>query len=109
MVENQLYEIKQYGSVLNANRTYCLTRSHPPFLTAAIRSVYECPQSFPDCETRIKWLEGAYWIAARYYATWTEAHHQAGDTGLARYFDVDTGPVPELADDKTMICSAAHN
>lgn len=101
MVENFLYEIKEYGSVLNANRTYCLTRSHPPFLTAIIRSVYECPQCFDDRETRIKWLEGAYSLAARYHATWAETHHRAGDTGLTRYFDMDTGPVPELADDSS--------
>jgi alpha,alpha-trehalase len=99
MVENLLYEVKMYGSVLNANRTYCLTRSHPPFLTAAIRAVYECRQCFLDRETKFKWLEGAYRLAARYHATWTETHRQAGDTGLSRYFDVDTGPVPELADD----------
>jgi alpha,alpha-trehalase len=101
MVENLLYEIKNYGSVLNANRTYCLTRSHPPFLTAAIRAVYECPQCFSDHKTRTKWMEGAYSLAVRYYATWAETHHKAGDTGLTRYFDLDTGPVPELADDST--------
>jgi alpha,alpha-trehalase len=101
MVENFFFEIKEYGAILNANRTYCLTRSHPPFLTAMIRSVYESPQCFDDRETRAGWLGGAYRLAARYYATWTEKHHRAGDTGLSRYFDMDTGPVPELADDST--------
>src|ERR1044072_7863588 len=33
MVENFLYEIEHYGQVLNANSTYHLTRSQPPFLT----------------------------------------------------------------------------
>jgi len=101
MVQNFFFEIKEYGAVLNANRTYCLTRSHPPFLTAMIRSVYEYPQCFEDGETRIVWLEDAYRFAKKYYANWMEAHHRAGDTGLTRYFDIDTGPVPELADDST--------
>ena len=30
-VENFFYEIEHYGAVLNANRTYYLTRSQPPF------------------------------------------------------------------------------
>jgi alpha,alpha-trehalase len=30
---------------------------------------------------------------------WTSAPHLAGDTGLARYSDLGTGPVPEMADD----------
>ncbi|HWX23932.1 MAG TPA: trehalase family glycosidase, partial [Vicinamibacteria bacterium] len=34
MVDNFLFEIEHYGAVLNANRTYYLTRSQPPFLTA---------------------------------------------------------------------------
>src|SRR5437588_11295024 len=33
MADNFLYEIRMYGQVLNANRTYYLTRSQPPFLT----------------------------------------------------------------------------
>jgi len=31
MADNFLYEIRNYGKVLNANRTYYLTRSQPPF------------------------------------------------------------------------------
>jgi len=40
MVENFLYEVENYGKVLNANRTYFLTRSQPPFLTRMILNVY---------------------------------------------------------------------
>ena len=46
MVDNFLFEIEHYGAVLNANRTYYLTRSQPPFLTSMIRAVYENPASF---------------------------------------------------------------
>jgi alpha,alpha-trehalase len=32
---------------------------------------------------------------------WTSPEHQAGTTGLARYFDLGHGPVPEMADDSS--------
>ncbi len=41
MADNLLYEVGHYGKVPNANRTYYLTRSQPPFLTSIIRAVYE--------------------------------------------------------------------
>ena len=41
MVDNFLYEIEHYGTILNANRTYYLTRSQPPFLTRMMLGVYE--------------------------------------------------------------------
>ena len=103
MVDNFLFEIEHYGGVLNANRTYYLTRSQPPFLTSMIRAVYEDPASFPQTPAgRIEarsWLERAYALAERDYSTWTRPEHLAGTTGLARYFDYGNGPVPEMADD----------
>ena len=47
IVDNFLFEVEHYGAVLNANRTYYLTRSQPPFLTSMIAMVYEDPASFP--------------------------------------------------------------
>src|SRR5437763_586488 len=41
MIDNFIYEIENYGKVLNANRTYYLTRSKPPFLAETIRGVYK--------------------------------------------------------------------
>ncbi len=103
MVDNFLFEIEHYGGVLNANRTYYLTRSQPPFLTSMIRAVYENPASFPTTpagrtQARI-WLEHALFFAGRDYSTWTRPEHLAGTTGLARYYDFGAGPVPEMADD----------
>jgi len=105
MVDNFLFEIDHYGAVLNANRTYYLTRSQPPFLTSMIRAVYENPASFPAntagrTEARV-WLQRAYSLAEKDYSTWTRPEHAAGSTGLARYFDYGAGPVPEMADDST--------
>jgi alpha,alpha-trehalase len=105
IVDNFIYEVDHYGSVLNANRTYYLTRSQPPFLTAMIRAVYEDRASFaatPEGRAeRNAWLEQAYAAAVKDYATWTRPEHKAGTTGLARYYDYGVGPVPEMADDDT--------
>jgi alpha,alpha-trehalase len=105
MVDNFFFEIEHYGSVLNANRTYYLTRSQPPFLTSMIRAVYENPASFPATPAgrteAHAWLERAYTLAEKDYSTWTRPEHKAGTTGLARYFDYGSGPVPEMADDST--------
>lgn len=40
MIENFNYEIEFYGKILNANRSYYLTRSQPPFFTDMIKKVY---------------------------------------------------------------------
>jgi alpha,alpha-trehalase len=99
MVENLLFEVEYYGTVLNANRTYYLTRSQPPYLAAMIRAFYEDKHSFSDRSSALEWLAYAYQQAARYYETWKRPEHCAGETGLARYFDLDKGPIPELGDD----------
>ena len=98
MIENFFFEIENYGSILNANRTYHLTRSQPPFLTSMIREFYEHPAGKPVTRA---WLARAYGYAKRDYNVWITEPHLAGDTGLARYFDVGAGPVPEMADDST--------
>jgi alpha,alpha-trehalase len=101
MVENFWFEIEHYGAVLNANRTYFLTRSQPPFLTSMMRAVYEAQGSFADGASRRQWLEHGYADATKDYETWLRPEHKAGTTGLARYFDYGEGPVPEMADDST--------
>ncbi len=99
MVENFFYEIENYGAILNANRTYYFTRSQPPFLTEMIREVYEHPA--PGAQPDRNWLARAYVFAQQDYALWISPEHRAGDTGLARYHDLDAGPVPEMADDSS--------
>jgi alpha,alpha-trehalase len=99
MVENFFFEIGHYGAVLNANRTYYLTRSQPPFLTSMILSVYDARKA-AGYEDRV-WLEKAYNYAARDYGLWTREPHLAGSTGLSRYYDFGTGPAPESLKDET--------
>jgi alpha,alpha-trehalase len=101
IVDNFLFEIEHYGGILNANRTYYLTRSQPPFLTSMIRAVYEDPASFPRTpEGRAQkraWLEHAYTLAKKDYSYWLRPEHAAGHTRLARYYDYGSGPVPEMS------------
>lgn len=98
MVDNALYEVEHYGGVLNANRTYYLTRSQPPLLTAMMAAVMDDPASFKDAAAKRAWLERAYPLAVRNHDIWTRKQHLAGDTGLSRYFDFGHGPVIEMPD-----------
>jgi alpha,alpha-trehalase len=99
MVENFFFEIAQYGEVLNANRSYYLSRSQPPFLTSMILSVYDA-QRAAGREDRA-WLEKAYGYAVRDHDMWMREPLLAGDTGLSRYFDLGEGPSPESIKDET--------
>jgi alpha,alpha-trehalase len=99
MVENFFFEIEHYGTILNANRTYYLTRSQPPFLTSMILGVYDAEKAKGKNERA--WLEKAYRYASQDYEMWNREPHLAGDTGLARYYDFGEGPAPEsLKDEK---------
>lgn len=95
MTENFFYQLDHYGAVLNANRTYYLTRSQPPFLTSMILTV---ANHLPPNE-RHDWLERGYKAAKIDWNYWDQPALRAGDTGLSRYFDFGHGPVPEMHDD----------
>jgi alpha,alpha-trehalase len=99
MVENFFFEIEHYGEVLNANRSYYLSRSQPPFLTSMILSVYDTEKAAGH-EDRA-WLEKAYGYAVRDHDMWTREPLLAGDTGLSRYFDLGEGPSAESVKDET--------
>jgi len=89
MVDNFLYEVANYGRILNANRTYYMTRSQPPFLTEMVLAVYQ--------STRDKaWLQGALPAILATHRFWTSEPHPTPATGLSRYFDFGEGPAPEV-------------
>lgn len=94
MTDNFLYEVEHYGTVLNANRTYYLTRSQPPFLTRMILDVYERTHDRA-------WLRRTVPAIDKYYAFWISEPHLIPEIGLSRYFDRGEGPAPEvLADER---------
>jgi len=104
MVENFLFEIENYGAMLNANRTYYLTRSQPPFVSSMVVDVYNAMQkSRPQGQAweDQAWLARAYDDLEKDYEMWTRPPHLAGDTGLSRYYDFGEGPAPESLQDET--------
>jgi alpha,alpha-trehalase len=89
MADDFLYEIRRYGKILNANRTYYMTRSQPPFLTEMLLNAYERTHDR-------KWLEDSAPAIEEYYRYWTSEPHLTPATGLSRYFDLGEGPAPEV-------------
>jgi alpha,alpha-trehalase len=101
MVDNFFFEIENYGAVLNANRTYYLTRSQPPFLSSMVMAVHQA-QKTAGRDDRA-WLETAYSYVKRDHSMWTQAPHLAGATGLSRYYDFGDGPATEALQDENDI------
>lgn len=91
MVENFEYQITHYGKILNANRSYYLTRTQPPFYSSMIREVYE---AIPGDDT--KWLREKLEICIKEYETvWMENGKRLTENGLNRYFAEGIGLPPE--------------
>jgi alpha,alpha-trehalase len=98
-VDNFFFEIEHYGAMLNANRTYYLTRSQPPFLSSMFVDVYDAIEKGGHPDTA--WLAKAYADLEKDYAMWTHAPHLAGQTGLSRYYDFGEGPPAEAVQDES--------
>jgi len=109
MVDNFFFEIEHYGAMLNANRTYYLTRSQPPFLSSMFIDVYHAAhqkqaapnQAAKDVQPDKIWLERAYADLNKDYEMWTRDPHLAGQTGLSRYYDFGEGPPAEAVQDES--------
>jgi alpha,alpha-trehalase len=93
MADNLIYEVEHYGKIPNANRTYYLTRSQPPFLTSIIRAVFESGAANRD------WLASALKVAMTEYQNVWMGHDRLIDVNghkLNRYYDIGSGPCPEV-------------
>ena len=91
MVDNFCYQIEHYGKILNANRSYYLTRTQPPFLTSFIRGVYDAME-VEDPE----WLKEVVQTAITEYETvWMAEGERLAPNGLNRYFAGGIGIPPE--------------
>ncbi|MEM9686205.1 MAG: alpha,alpha-trehalase [Bacteroidota bacterium] len=89
MADHFQYEIQHYGKILNANRSYYLTRTQPPFYTSLIREVFEHTQ---DKE----WLESHLKTAIHEYETvWMVPGKRCTANGLNRYLAEGIGIPPE--------------
>lgn len=98
MVDNLVYEIEHYGKILNANRTYYLTRSQPPLLTSM---VLEVGRQLPVGARTAQWISHAMMAAmAEYESVWSTLPRRSdvcrGEVCLARYFGQGQGEPPEV-------------
>ncbi len=91
MVDNFIYQINHYGKILNANRSYYLTRTQPPFMSSFVREVFEAME-----EKDKDWLRKALEAAIKEYEqVWMVEGERLTENGLNRYFAQGIGIPPE--------------
>ncbi|WP_242121043.1 alpha,alpha-trehalase [Aestuariivivens sediminicola] len=89
MADNFQYEIEHYGKILNANRSYYLTRTQPPFYTRLIREVFAVTKD-------VAWLKSHLDTAIKEYETvWMVHGKRLTENGLNRYLAEGIGMTPE--------------
>ena len=93
MVKHFCFCIRHYGKILNANRSYYLCRSQPPFLTDMALRVYERINHRADA---LDFLREAFFAAIKdYYTTWMSKPRYDERSGLSRYVPGGIGVPPE--------------
>ncbi len=93
MVQNFCFCIKHYGKIFNANRTYYLGRTQPPFLTDMALRVYDKIRHEPGA---LDFLREAMLAAIKeYYTVWMAPPRFDPLTGLSRYRPEGIGVPPE--------------
>lgn len=89
MLQHQVYQIQHYGKVLNANRSYYLSRSQPPFLTRFLSAILQHMTPPTD------WIHQVMRTAMQEYAQVWTAQPRATECGLSRYCAQGVGMPPE--------------
>jgi len=101
IAENFKYQIDHYGKILNANRSYYLTRTQPPLYTSLIMDIAERDQD-------VNWIERHLKTAIKEYETvWMEEGKRLTSSGLNRYkaegigipFEVETGHFDDILEE----------
>lgn len=89
-----VFEIKHYGKILNANRSYYLGRAQPPFLTDLALKTYKATKHEPGSKDLLKLAILA--AMKEYYSYWMTAPRYDEGTGLTRYRPIGIGIPPEV-------------
>ena len=96
---NFRYQVEHYGKILNANRSYYLTRTQPPLYSSLLRAIVD--QEKPS----IKWLASHLeTVLLEYHTVWMVLGERLTPTGLNRYkadgigmpFEVEHGHFDEV-------------
>lgn len=98
MAENFIYEIHHYGKILNANRSYYLGRSQPPFLTDMAFRIYDKTMEVaPEkAKNSLDFLKRAILAAIKeYHTVWVCEPRLDKETGLSCYHPSGKGIPPE--------------
>ena len=94
IVQNFIFEIDYYGKILNANRSYYLCRSQPPFLTDLALRTYKRTKREKDSK---EFLRAAILAAIKeYYQIWMSSPRLDLKSGLSRYGPPGVGLPPEV-------------
>ena len=93
IIRHFCFEIKHYGKILNANRSYYLGRSQPPFLTDLALRTYEATRH----ESGSRELLRTAMLAAmkEYHSYWMSEPRYDKVSGLSRYRPIGAGFPPE--------------
>lgn len=93
MALNFCFSIEHYGKILNANRSYYLSRSQPPFLTDMALRIFDQIKSEPGAKD---FLRTAILAAIKEYTSvWIAEPRLDPVTGLSRYRPEGLGVPPE--------------
>ncbi len=91
MADNFAYQIKHYGKILNANRSYYLTRTQPPFFSSLLREIHKKNPNISK-----EWLSANLKMVIKEYDTvWMQKGIRLTDTGLNRFYGEGIGIPPE--------------
>ena len=98
IIRHFIFEIQHYGKILNANRSYYLGRSQPPFLTDLALKTFETTRFESDAQ---ELLRNAILAAMKeYHNLWMAEPRFDSISGLSRYRPIGLGLPPE--------CEALH-
>ncbi|KAL5612189.1 hypothetical protein BROUX41_000271 [Berkeleyomyces rouxiae] len=97
MVTNFCFSIKYYGKILNANRSYYLCRSQPPFLTDMALRVYDKIRHEEGAKDFLRMAIRA--AIKEYHSVWMAEPRYDKVTGLSRYRPEGLGVPPETEAD----------
>ncbi|WP_282080691.1 trehalase family glycosidase [Aquimarina algiphila] len=91
MADNFAYQIKHYGKILNANRSYYLTRTQPPFFSSLVKEVY-----LNNPKVSKEWIaENLKIVIQEYETVWMKKGIRLTNTGLNRFYGEGIGMPPE--------------
>ncbi|KAJ8129858.1 hypothetical protein O1611_g3772 [Lasiodiplodia mahajangana] len=92
VLRNWVFEIQHYGLIPNANRSYLMLRSQPPFLTDLSIRLYEATKGEVSAKDLLRLCVQA--AIKEYHRVWTSHPRLDDATGLSKYCPVGGFEIP---------------